>query len=74
MDVRLYWVVYTDPPNCKEKNLVNNLNEVITKVKREKKELAIGMDHNLDLLRSADHKPTQQFLDSLLDLDMLPYN
>ena len=29
------------------------------------------MDHNLDLLRSTDHKPTQQFLDSLLDLDML---
>ena len=30
------------------------------------------MDHNLDLLKSSEHRLTQQFLDSLLDLDMLP--
>ena len=38
-------------------------------MQKEKKELIIGMDHNLDLLKSSEHKLTQQFLDTLLDLD-----
>ena len=39
---------------------------------QKEKELIIGMDHNLDLLKSSKHKLTQQFLDTLLDPDMLP--
>ena len=59
-------------PNCSEKNLISDIQEIITKTQKEKKELIIGMDRNLDLLKSLEHKLTQQFLDTLLDLDMLP--
>ena len=60
------------PPNCSDKNVIDDIQEIITKTHKAKKELILGMDHNLDLLKSSEHKLTQQFLDSLLDLDMLP--
>ena len=60
------------PPNSKEGIIVNELTELSNKIKSEKKELILGMDHNLDLLKSAEHKMTQNFLDSLLDQDIPP--
>ena len=30
------------------------------------------MDHNMDLIKSSEHKPTQQFLDHLLNKDIFP--
>ena len=49
------------PPNTTEKELCTHLNEIIPKVRSEKghKQLILGMDHNLDLLKSNDHMPTQ---------------
>ena len=49
------------PPNTTEKELCTHLNEIIPKVRLEKghKQLILGMDHNLDLLKSNDHVPTQ---------------
>ena len=58
------------PPNCSDKNFIDDIQEIITKTRKAKKELILGMDHNLDLLKSSEHRLTQQFLDSLLDLDM----
>ena len=60
------------PPNGKEGNFINEMSELICKTKQQKKELILGMDHNLDLLKSAEHKMTQSFLNCLLDNDMLP--
>ena len=62
------------PPtsNCHE--IINTLNELVNKLKSEKeqKEIIIGLDHNLDLLKSATHNLTQKFMDTLSDLDLLP--
>ena len=60
------------PLNSKEGNFVNEITELICKISKEKSELILGMDHNLDLLKSAEHNMTQNFLNSLLDNDMLP--
>ena len=56
------------------KQLFNHLEETIPKVKQEKgsKELMLGMDHNLNLLKVHLHQQTQNFLDILLELNMLP--
>ena len=51
---------------------MNEITELICKISKEKNELILGMDHNLDLLKSAEHTMTQNFLNSLLDNDMLP--
>ena len=34
--------------------------------------MILGMDHNMDLIKSSEHKLTQQFLDDLLNNDVLP--
>ena len=36
------------------------------------KEVIIGMDHNLDLLKSSTHKHTWQFIDEMTDKNLLP--
>ena len=50
----------------------NSLNETVAQIKAEGKELILGMDHNMDLIKSSEHKPTQQFLDDLLSNDIFP--
>ena len=40
--------------------------------KAQKNELILGMDHNMDLLKSLIHRPTKKFLDSMIDNGMLP--
>ena len=60
------------PPNSNEGSFVTEIMEVICKINQEKRELILGMDHNLDLLKCAEHKLTQNFLNCLLDNDMLP--
>ena len=60
------------PPNSKEGNFLNEISELNHKIKSEKKEMILGMDHDLDLLKSSEHKMTQSFLNCLLEHDMLP--
>ena len=62
------------PQNGKEGNFVNEIIKLNHKVKNEKKEMILGMDHNLDLLKSSEHKMTQNFLNCLLENNMLPTN
>ena len=38
----------------------------------QKRSLILGLDHNLDLLKSDQHKPTQTFLETIYELGMLP--
>ena len=50
---------------------------LLIKLKSEKKnqknkEIIIGLDHNMDLLKSEIHNPTQKFLDTLMSNDILP--
>ena len=39
---------------------------------KEKKEIILGMDHNLDLLKSEIHRQTQLFLNGLLEKNIYP--
>ena len=61
-------------PNTNDDKLKLHLVEICNKIKQEKqkKELVIGMDHNMDLLKSHEHRRTQQFLDTLLNNDLIP--
>ena len=61
-------------PNTSADEFIKYTTDIISKVKGEKKkkELIIGMDHNLDLLHSDMHQPTQKFLNTLLDMQLFP--
>ena len=39
---------------------------------KDDSELIIGLDHNLDLLKSDIHRPTKEFLHTVLDLGLMP--
>ena len=60
------------PPDRHPKLFTNSLKETIALMKAEGKEMILGMDHNMDLIKSSEHKLTQQFLDDLLNNDVLP--
>ena len=61
------------PPHTKEKQFLTDYNLLLGKMKREKdKDILIGMDHNMDLLKAAKNKHTQSFLDYNLEEDLLP--
>ena len=59
-------------PDRHPKLFTNSLKETIALIKAEGKEMILGMDHNMDLIKSSEHKLTQQFLDDLLNNDVLP--
>ena len=60
--------------NSSDSVLIDHIENIITKVKLEKnhKQLILGMDHNFDLLKCNQHRPTKRFLDKMMDLNMLP--
>ena len=62
------------PPNIDAKVFLGTLKETIEKSRAHKKkpEIIIGMDHNLDLLKSDSHKDTHTLLDLLLQNQLYP--
>ena len=46
--------------------------ELLKNLSKEKLELILGMDHNLDLLKITQHKPTEEFLECNIDSGMIP--
>ena len=65
--------VYKSPNTC-ENTLENHLTELLNKIKFKKgnKELVIGMDHNMNLLKSHEHHKTQQILVLMLEHELVP--
>ena len=61
-------------PNTKEDIFIDYMKETIHKIKRENghKEIILGMDQNLNLLKVNHHKGTSHFLDTMLEFDMIP--
>ena len=61
-------------PNTPVKKFIDNVSDVIQKIRCEgkKKEIILGMDHNLDLLHSDIHTSTHKFLNMLLDMQLFP--
>ena len=61
------------PPNTNPRQFMKEYRDVLTKLKEVKgHELIIGMDHNFDLLKSANNKTTSKFLDLNIERDLTP--
>ena len=58
-------------PNTPVEPLVTHIREVLTRNRKSKHEIILGLDHNLDLLKSEQHCLTGLFLDTLLEFNML---
>ena len=65
--------LYRAPNTCEEK-LIQHIDETVNKLnsEKEKKELILGMDQNIDLLKSERHEATGKFLDTILSLKLWP--
>ena len=59
------------PPNTNQKEFVNCIRNYIEKV-GSNNELIMGMDHNMDLLKSDKNCNTKVFLDTILDNKLFP--
>ena len=59
-------------PNTDQKDFLSTYNELLLKLKSEKKKVIIDLDHNLDLLKSSSHKNTHSLLESNLGHGTLP--
>ena len=60
-------------PNTEVKKLMDHLELITSKVKSNPNcELIMGMDQNLDLLKSDEHYNTSKFLDQVLDCNLWP--
>ena len=61
-------------PNTCEENLIQHIDETVNKLnsEKEKKELILGMDQNVDLLKRKRHEATGKFLDTILSLKLWP--
>ena len=60
--------------NALDEPLTNHLSSTLQKLRlnKEKKEIILGMDHNIDLLKSQQHPAMEKFLDTMLINNMLP--
>ena len=65
-------VIYRHP-NTNSHAFVNDLNIILPKLLKEKKQIVIIGDFNTDLLKVNDHKESERFLDTMLDNDLMPY-
>ena len=62
------------PPNTSSKPLADHISRVMKTVQSElsTKEVILGMDHNNDLLKCHIHPPTHEFLNRILNNDLMP--
>ncbi len=59
-------------PGTNESDFIRKYENIISVVQREKKQLIIGTDQNLDFLKIHEHSNTAKFLDINLSNDLLP--
>ena len=61
------------PPNMNNKDFINLYRKLVNKIKLEsRKKIIIGLDHNLDFLKSQAHGLTMDFIESNLSNDLIP--
>ena len=60
------------PPNTNPNEFISKFQRIVAKARNQTNHLAIGLDHNLDLLKCDLHKPTQSFLEMLYEVNMIP--
>ena len=60
------------PPNTPESEFIDEYSKFVCNLKRlDNKGIIIGLDHNLDLLKSSKHAPTDRFLNTNLSLNLI---
>ena len=59
-------------PSTNPKKFNHAYNQLVNKLNKEKKEIILGMDHNLNLLKSSTHTETQSFIDINFDHHLFP--
>ena len=61
------------PPNCNVRTFIKEYSRLITSLKKCKHhEIIIGLDHNLDLLKTNTHPQTNEFLELNLRKSLIP--
>ena len=60
------------PPNTKPKEFNIQYKSMLAKFTQEKKNIVLGMDHNLDLLKANTHIKTQSFSDLNFNNSIFP--
>ena len=60
------------PPNTDPKKFNEEYCVIISQLKKECQNVVIGLDHNMDFLKSNKHESTQDFINQNLELGMLP--
>ena len=61
------------PPNTNIKEFQKDYNKMLKKLQRNKRlDCIVGLDHNLDLIKAEQHKPTQDFIEMTLDSKFYP--
>ena len=60
------------PPSTNISEFINTFDTQIGKINNKGYECIIGLDHNLDLLKQSVHSKTQEFLECILDHNLLP--
>ena len=61
------------PPNTPENDFIDQYSKFLCDLKKkEHKGIVIGLDHNLDLLKSTKHAPTDRFITANLSLGLVP--
>ena len=61
------------PPNCSEKEFLKSYKRWLKKFSmEERRRLIVGMDHNLDLIKSDKHQPTKEFIEINLENELIP--
>ena len=59
-------------PGTSENNFISKYEGLVEKIRKEKKDIIIGTDQNLDFLKIHQHSNTSKFLDINLTNDLLP--
>ena len=60
------------PHNCPPGEFVEVYDKLLKELTKEKYEVILGMDHNLDLLKVDHHKKTEEFLECNLENGIVP--
>ena len=61
------------PPNTNQRKFIECIENLGNKIEKEnKKEWIIGLDHNMDFIKSESNTNTGLFIDKLLELELYP--
>ena len=60
------------PPNTDINKFCSDFSALMNKLKKAKADLIIGTDHNLDFLKSDKHSQTQNYLEQILESELIP--